>query len=143
MADLHFGLRLDKAIKKTNSILCVGIDPHPDLMPACFGGPAQTPGSPSALENLRAFCMTALQAASTRVPAIKPQAALFEAHGPAGMAVLSDIAKQAQSAGLLVIMDAKRGDIGSTARAYAAAWLGKEAAFPSDALTINPYLGMG
>ena len=71
-----------------------------------------------------------------------PQAALFEAHGAGGMAVLAEIAERAREAGLLVIMDAKRGDIGSTARAYAAAWLGSKAAFASDALTINPYLGM-
>ena len=68
--------------------------------------------------------------------------ALFEKFGPEGMEVLQRIGRAAHDAGLLVIMDAKRGDIGSTARAYAAAWLGSKAAFASDALTINPYLGM-
>ena len=79
-----------------------------------------------------------LAAATGRVPAIKPQAALFEAYGPGGMEILAELSCNARQAGLLVIMDAKRGDIGSTARAYAAGWLGAEAAFASDALTINP-----
>ena len=137
-----FASRLSVAIKTRNTVLCVGLDPHPDLMPNAFGGPNQAPGTTEALYHLRNFCLFIIAAAKDRVPAIKPQSALFEAHGPGGMAVLAEIAEIARDAGLLVIMDAKRGDIGSTARAYAAAWLGSKAAFASDALTINPYLGM-
>ncbi|MCH1464867.1 MAG: orotidine-5'-phosphate decarboxylase [Alphaproteobacteria bacterium] len=137
-----FASRLSAAIQTSNTVLCVGLDPHPDLMPNAFGGPNQAPGTTEALSHLRNFCLCIIAAAKDRVPAIKPQAALFEAHGAGGMAVLAEIAERAREAGLLVIMDAKRGDIGSTARAYAAAWLGSKAAFASDALTINPYLGM-
>ena len=137
-----FASRLSAAIQTSGTVLCVGLDPHPDLMPTAFGGPGQALGSIEALSHLRDFCLCTIAAAKDRVPAIKPQAALFEAHGAGGMAVLAEIAQIAREAGLLVIMDAKRGDIGSTARAYASAWLGSKAAFASDALTINPYLGM-
>lgn len=142
MARSGFATRLDTAIQTTGTVLCVGIDPHPDLMPPIFGGPNQEPGSQAALAYLRDFSLAVIRASAGTIPAIKPQAALFEAHGAGGMAILAEIARTAQQEGLLVIMDAKRGDIGSTARAYAAGWLGHDAAFASDALTINPYLGM-
>ena len=136
-----FAHRLDQAIARTGTVLCVGIDPHPSLMPDVFGGPDQLAGSAQALAHLRAFAGAVIDAADGLVPAIKPQAAFFERHGPGGLAVLADAAAEARDRGLLVIMDAKRGDIGSTAQAYAEAWLGPQAAFPSDALTVNPYLG--
>ena len=142
MARAGFATRLNTAIQTTGTVLCAGIDPHPDLMPPVFGGPDQALGSPAALAHLRDFSLAVIAAAAGNIPAIKPQAALFEAHGAGGMAVLAEIARTAQQHGLLVIMDAKRGDIGSTARAYAAGWLGHDAAFASDALTVNPYLGM-
>jgi orotidine-5'-phosphate decarboxylase len=76
-----------------------------------------------------------------RVPAIKPQAAFFEECGPAGMVALGNVVKYARDKGLLVIMDGKRNDIGSTAEAYARGYLGRESAWGCDALTISPYLG--
>lgn len=136
-----FSRRLDSALTACLTPLCIGIDPHPHLMPAAFGGAGQDPTAKKTLAQLEDFCLTIIEAASGRVPAVKPQVALFEAHGAGGLHILSRIAKIAQSEGLLVIMDAKRGDIGSTAKAYANAWLGHSAPFPSDALTINPYLG--
>lgn len=136
-----FAHRLDQAIARTGTVLCVGIDPHPGLMPDVFGGTDQTPGSDKALGHLRDFTFAVIEAADGLVPAVKPQAAFFERHGPGGLAVLADAAAEARRRGLLVIMDAKRGDIGSTAQAYADAWLGPQALFPSDALTVNPYLG--
>ena len=142
MSRPSFASRLNDAILKNGTVLCVGIDPHPDIMPPVFGGVGQNLASGQALAHLRDFSQTVLAAATGRVPAIKPQAALFEAYGPGGMEILAELSCNARQAGLLVIMDAKRGDIGSTARAYAAGWLGAEAAFASDALTINPYLGM-
>ena len=66
---------------------------------------------------------------------------MFEQLGVSGMQILAELSQAAMSEGLMVIMDAKRGDIGSTAKAYADGWLGHDAGFPSDALTINPYLG--
>ena len=86
--------------------------------------------------------MACLETAIDRVAAIKPQAAFFEQQGPAGVALLQRLGRAAIDAGMLVIMDAKRGDVGGTSTAYAAAWIGHNAPFPSDALTINPWLGI-
>ena len=133
-----FGDRLAGALASTNTPLCMGIDPHKALMPALF---CDDTGTPS-VDGLRDFALTLVDAATGLVPAIKPQAAMFEAFGPQGVAILTETAMAAQSAGLLVIMDAKRGDIGSTSEAYAHAYLGHDAPFPSDALTINPWMGL-
>jgi orotidine-5'-phosphate decarboxylase len=131
-----FADRLAAALEKSGTPLCMGIDPHPALLPAFLSG--QEPA-----RAIRLFGQLAIEAAaSASLPAVKPQVALFEQHGPAGMAVLAELAELAQQAGLLVIMDAKRGDIGSTSAAYAAAWLGPHAPFAADALTVNPFMGM-
>ncbi len=119
----------------------MGIDPHPSLMPELFGGQDHMPGSGQAIQHLEAFSQAIIEAATGLVPAIKPQVAFFERHGPEGLRVLSNIAIEAKQRELLVIMDAKRGDIGTTAQAYAEAWLGPDAIFGADALTLNPYLG--
>ena len=140
-SQICFADRLSGAIAQTKSVLCVGIDPHPRLMPAVFGGPDQSAGTADALRHLRAFTGAVIDAAAGLVPAIKPQVAFFEQHGPGGVEILAEAARDARTRGLLVVMDAKRGDIGSTAQAYAEAWLGGEAVFASDALTVNPYLG--
>ena len=136
-----FASRLTTATIRTRSVLCVGIDPHPNLMPALFGGQDHMPGSAEAIQHLEAFSQTVIEAATGLVPAVKPQVAFFERHGPEGLRVLSRLAIEAKQRELLVIMDAKRGDIGTTAQAYAEAWLGPEAIFAADALTLNPYLG--
>ena len=114
--------------------LCVGIDPHPGQVPALFGG--DTPA------GLARWGEAVVAAATGRAAAVKLQAGLFERHGPDGMAALQAVARAAKAAGLIVIMDAKRGDIGSTAEGYAAAYLGPQAPFPCDALTVNPYMGL-
>ena len=114
--------------------LCMGIDPHPGRVPALFGG--DTP------DGLTAWGLALVEAAEGRVCAIKPQAGLFERLGPDGMGALQVVSQAATEAGLLVLMDAKRGDIGSTAEGYAAAYLGKNAPFACDALTVNPYMGL-
>ena len=133
----HFGDRLAAALASTGTPLCVGIDPHKGLMPdwACQNGKVT-------LAGLRQFSMNVIEAASGLVPAVKPQAAMFEAFGPEGVAILCETAKSARDAGLLLIMDAKRGDIGSTSAAYAEAYLGDDAPFASDALTVNPWMGL-
>ena len=136
-----FAQRLTTATIETRSVLCVGIDPHPSLMPQLFGGPGQTPGSDDAIRHLEAFAHAVLDAATGWVPAIKPQVAFFERQGPEGLRILAELSAAARQRNLLVIMDGKRGDIGTTAQAYAEAWLGPEAPFAADALTINPYLG--
>ena len=135
----HFGDRLVKKIRNTKSFLCLGIDPHLDLIPKIF---VIENSSAKIIEKVEKFCFSLLDIATGIVPAIKPQIALFEQLGPDGMKLLSSLCKYAQSKEFLVIMDAKRGDIGSTSQAYANAYLGKNAPFPSDALTVNPWLGI-
>lgn len=134
----HFGDRLVEQIRKIKSFLCLGIDPHLDLIPKIFN-------ENTTINNIKIvekFCFSLLEAVIGKVPAIKPQIALFEQLGPEGMILLSSLCRYAHSKGFLIIMDAKRGDIGSTSKAYANAYLGKNAPFPSDALTVNPWLGL-
>ena len=137
----HFATRLSDAIHRSGTPLCMGIDPHPSMMPALFGD-AREPGSAATIRAIEDFTLACLDAAKGRVAAIKPQAAFFEAQGHDGMRVLATLGRAAIDAGMLVIMDAKRNDIGSTNAAYADAWIGHDAAFPSDALTVNAYLGL-
>ena len=99
------------------------------------------PGSAQAIKHLEAFSQAIIEAATGLVPAIKLQVAFFEQHGPDGLRLLSSLAIAAKQRELLVIMDAKRGDIGTTAQAYAEAWLGPDSIFAADALTLNPYMG--
>jgi len=129
-----FGHRLGEAFAKYGQ-LCVGVDPHAALL--------EDWGLADDVRGLETFAKTVVQAAAGRVGIIKPQVSFFERFGSRGFAVLEELGQQAQEAGLLVIMDAKRGDIGSTMEAYFEAWLGKSAPFHSDALTVSPYLGLG
>ena len=126
----------DRLIEATRARgpLCVGIDPHPGRVPDLFGG--DTP------EGLSAWGEAIVAAAAGRAAVVKPQAGLFERHGPDGMAALQRVCMAARRAGLIIIMDAKRGDIGSTAEGYARAYLGVDAPFACDALTVNPYMGL-
>ena len=134
----HFGDKLVEKIRKTKSFLCLGVDPHLDLIPKIFNDNSKI----NNITKVETFCFSLLEAVVGKIPAIKPQIALFEQLGPEGMSLLSSLCKYAHSKDFLVIMDAKRGDIGSTSKAYANAYLGKNAPFPSDALTINPWLGL-
>lgn len=114
--------------------LCVGIDPHAGRIPEMFGG--DTP------EGLAAWGKAIVAAAWGKVGIVKPQAGLFERHGWQGMKALADVCAAAKAAGLIVLMDAKRGDIGSTAEGYASAYLKSDSVFACDALTVNPYMGL-
>jgi orotidine-5'-phosphate decarboxylase len=138
----HFGDRLSEANRRNETPLCMGIDPHSSMIPALFGDASAPVGSNTAIRAIDDFSMACVEQAIGRVAAIKPQAAFFEQQGPAGMQILQNLGRAAIDADLLVIMDAKRGDIGSTSSAYAAGWIGHDAPFPSDALTINPWLGI-
>ena len=138
MAD-HFGDKLVKKIRNTKSFLCLGVDPHLDLIPNIFD---LQNNSSNIITKVEKFCFSLLDSAKDLVPAIKPQIALFEQLGPDGMKLLASLCKYAQSLNFLIIMDAKRGDIGSTSQAYANAYLGENAPYPSDAMTINPWLGI-
>src|SRR5699024_1485978 len=114
---------------------CVGIDPHPELL-AAWGLPADPHG-------LAAFAETCVRAFGEDAAAVKPQVALFEEYGSAGLAVLEETIAALRGEGALVVSDAKRGDIGSTMSAYARAWLGVGSPLRSDAVTLAPYPGFG
>jgi orotidine-5'-phosphate decarboxylase len=120
--DGHFADRLAAAVDGKGAPLCVGLDPDPALMPAGVG--------------VTEFCCGIVDAVADVAVAVKPQSAFFEAQGTAGWSALAEVCGYARDAGLLVIADAKRGDVPSTARAYAAAF-----APLADAVTVNPYLG--
>jgi len=134
---MSFAARLAAAVRRTRTPLCVGIDPHLDRLPGA--DPADTRADRAA-RALR-FGRAVVSACAGRVPIVKPQFAFFEALGPEGMGALATVCAEAREAGLLVLGDAKRGDIGSTAAAYASATLGPDAPFPCDALTVSPFLG--
>ena len=127
-----FGARL-AAAKLARGPLCLGIDPHPELLRAW--------DLPATADGLAAFCDTCIEAFSG-FAVVKPQVAFFEAYGAAGFAVLERAIAALRSAGALVLADAKRGDIGSTMAAYAAAWAG-DSPLAADAVTASPYLGFG
>lgn len=127
-----FGARLAASIAARGP-LCVGIDPHPGLMEAW--------GLAASAEGLERFCDICVEAFAG-FAVVKPQVAFFEAHGSAGFAVLERTTAALQSAGVLVLADAKRGDIGSTMAAYAQAWAGR-GPLAADAVTASPYLGFG
>ena len=129
-----FGERI-RAGMATHGQLCVGIDPHAHLL-AEWGMDASAAG-------VREFGLRVVEAAAGRVAVVKPQVSFFEVHGSAGFAALEDVLAAARDAGLLVIADAKRGDIGTTMDAYAQAWLAPGSPLEADALTVSPYLGVG
>jgi orotidine-5'-phosphate decarboxylase len=129
-----FGTRLREAMD-TRGPLCVGIDPHPGLLARW-----ELADDVAGLER---FALTTVEALADRVAVLKPQAAFFERHGSRGVAVLERTIEQARSAGALVIVDAKRGDIGSTMAAYADAFAAEGSPLAGDAVTASPYLGPG
>jgi orotidine-5'-phosphate decarboxylase len=142
VATTHFADRLAEAVERKRSQLVVGLDPRPDLLPVELKGEAHV-GREEASAACARFCRGLVDAVAPYVVAVKPQVAFFEALGADGIRALEEVCAYSRSAGLQVIADGKRGDIGSTARAYAAAFLESEdGAHPlADALTVNPYLG--
>ena len=129
-----FGARLWNAVQ-THGPLCVGIDPHSSLLDSW--------GLPDDAAGAERFGRTVVEALAGKVPVVKPQSAFFERFGSAGVLALERTIADARAAGLLVLTDVKRGDIGSTAAAYAQAYLDPASALCSDALTVSPYLGFG
>lgn len=129
-----FGTRLRRAMDDRGP-LCVGIDPHASLLAAW--------GLKDDIDGLETFTRTVVEALADTVAVFKPQAAFFERFGSRGIAVLEQAVADLRGAGGLVVMDAKRGDIGSTMAAYAEAFLRPGSPLFSDALTVSPYLGYG
>jgi orotidine-5'-phosphate decarboxylase len=137
-----FADRLAVAVERKRSQLVVGLDPRLDLLPVELRGESVL-GRAEAASAFARFCCGLVDAVAPYVVAVKPQVACFEALGSDGIAALERVSAYARDAGLLVIADGKRGDIGSTARAYAAAFLEPRDEAPplADALTVNTYLG--
>jgi orotidine-5'-phosphate decarboxylase len=129
-----FGSKLQTAFSSYGQ-LCVGIDPHASLL--------EEWGLADDASGLEFFANAALDSAVGTVGIVKPQVSFFERHGSKGFSILEKLAERASQTDVLVIMDAKRGDIGTTMDAYFDAWLGQNAPFISDALTVSPYLGFG
>ncbi len=128
-----FGFRLNQAFTKYGQ-LCVGIDPHESLL--------ESWGLDDDIQGLDYFANTVVDHAASRVGIIKPQVSFFERFGSQGIQVLERVTQRCSDADLLVIADAKRGDIGSTMVAYLEAWLGRGSSFAADALTVSPFLGL-
>lgn len=142
----HFADRLLARMEQTQSLLVVGLDPElRQLPPELLDGVDDLAGAAHAAAR---FCRAVIDGVADAAPAVKPQSAFFEAFGAAGLHALEEVTAYARAAGLLVIEDAKRGDIGSTMAAYATAALGRLriggrdiAVHDSDAVTLSPYLG--
>lgn len=143
---MSFADRLDRAVRERRSPIVLGLDPHPDLLPEPYAL-ARDPTAPreARAEAVERFLGQLIDLAAERVAAVKPQSAFFEALGPAGIACWERVIARAHAAGLLAIGDVKRGDVPSTARAYARAYLeGIETTPPEvlpDAITVQPLLG--
>ena len=129
-----FGSRLHRAMAERGP-LCVGIDPHPTLLARW--------GLSDDIAGLTRFSLTVVDAIGDRVAVVKPQSAFFERFGARGLDVLESIIRQLRGAGALVLLDVKRGDIGSTVAAYADAYLDPSSPMYVDAITASPFLGVG
>ncbi|KXK58264.1 Orotidine 5'-phosphate decarboxylase [Micromonospora rosaria] len=129
-----FGSRLHRAMAERGP-LCVGIDPHPALLARW--------GLPDTVTGLERFARTVVEAIGDRVAVVKPQSAFFERFGASGVSVLESTIRQLRDVGSLVLLDVKRGDIGSTVSAYASAYLDPSSPLYVDAVTASPYLGVG
>lgn len=147
---MHFSDRIDSEIKKKGNPICIGLDPRLDQLPKSIVDEAMKTHGKSAkavAEAFIAFNTALIDAVADLVPVCKPQVAFYEEFGWEGMRAYAHAIQYARRKGLIVISDAKRGDIGATALAYARAHLGGESidgenlGFDADALTVNPYMG--
>ena len=122
------------AATRASGPLCVGVDPHIALIPPLFGEPGP--------EAAARWGVALIERCAGKAGVVKPQAGLFERWGASGLMALQEVCTAAKQAGLLVILDAKRGDIGTTAEGYAEGYLGANGTCPCDAITVNPYMGV-
>jgi len=135
-----FALRLASAVRRCGNPVLVGLDPRLENLPSVLQ--PEVTDFESQARAYRDFCFEIIDVLADLVPAVKPQAAFFEELGPYGLSALHEVILYARDHDLLVILDGKRNDIGSTAVAYARAYIGgSESAWQADALTVNPYLG--
>jgi orotidine-5'-phosphate decarboxylase len=131
-----FADRLIEAVRAKKTPLCVGLDTFADKVPALFGDMRADPAA-----TLMKFGASLIDLAAKHAAVLKPQLGLFEQFGEMGYAAARMLTEYAQTAGMLVILDAKRGDIGTTAEGYARATLGAKPGFGADCVTVNPYMG--
>ncbi|WP_028654172.1 orotidine-5'-phosphate decarboxylase [Nocardioides sp. J54] len=131
---MTFGTRYAAALAERGQ-LCVGIDPHGALL--------RDWGYDDDLSGLERFALGAVEAVAPHCSVVKPQSAFYERFGSRGIAVLERVIAESRAAGALVLLDVKRGDIGSTSQAYADAYLDPASPLASDAITVSPYLGFG
>jgi orotidine-5'-phosphate decarboxylase len=136
---VHFADRLAAAVRRAGNAVCVGLDPRWNSLPE--GLKTSDDSRQAKAAAFKDFCNDVIDVVAPLVPVVKPQSAFFEELGSHGMAAMESVIAYAQQRGLLVIVDGKRNDIGSTAEAYARGYLGNESAWHADALTVNPYLG--
>lgn len=135
MTDDCFADRAIEAVRSLDTPLCVGIDPIPDKIPALFGDARSDVGA------VEKFCMEILALTKGAAGVVKPQLGFFEPYGADGYGLAQRVCNEARALGLVTILDAKRGDIGSTAEGYARACLGPAPGFDADCVTVNAYLG--
>lgn len=131
---MTFGARLRAAVQERGP-LCAGIDPHAGLL--------RDWGLDDTVAGLERFALGAVTGLAPQVSVVKPQSAFYERFGSRGIAVLERVIAEARAAGALVLLDVKRGDIGSTSQAYADAYLDPASPLAADAITVSPYLGFG
>jgi orotidine-5'-phosphate decarboxylase len=128
-------------VRQQKTPVLIGLDPRYESLPAALQFAEDGNDRANRARAYQEFCRGVIDVVAPLVPAVKPQAAFFEQLGPAGAAALADVIRYARGRGLIVIIDGKRNDIGSTAAAYADGYLGASSAWGGDALTISPYLG--
>lgn len=138
---MGFGSRLTSAVLSKKNPVCVGLDPRWQQLPGSLRVDPAVNGWQATAEAFQSFCFAIIDVVAPLVPIVKPQSAFFEELGPAGVVTLERVVRYATSKGLLVILDGKRNDIGTTATAYAKAYLGLNSPFGADSLTVSPYLG--
>jgi orotidine-5'-phosphate decarboxylase len=128
--------RLIEAVRRKDTPLCVGLDPFTDRIPALFGDAREDTSA------VLKFGASIIEIAQQHAAVLKPQLGLFEQFGEMGYATARLLTEQARDAGMIVLLDAKRGDIGTTAEGYARATLGPKPGFDADCVTVNPYMGL-
>ena len=141
-AGFHFA---DAVISRSRSLghcFCLGLDPHLAMIPAAFRRGSMDARDPETAAAVEDFLTAVIDIAAPEVAAVKPQSAMYERLGAAGIAVLERVVAHAHERGVIVVLDAKRGDIGSTAEAYAEAYLAPDSPNPVECLTVNPYMGV-
>ncbi len=138
----HFADAVITRSRALGHCFCLGLDPHLAMIPAAFRRGSMDARDPETIMGVEDFLTAVIDIAGPEVAAVKPQSAMYERLGAAGIALLERVVAYAHDRGVIVLLDAKRGDIGSTAEAYAEAYLAPDSPNPVECLTVNPYMGV-